>query len=245
MSDCNDRNGLGRKCGNISPLKRNGYFERFPHRRGSNGEGHAGWIVSPYATPPPIASTTLLGVFHMRRSPSIVPRAASRDTYLVLDDFGGPLGRAWRGTEEKDTDRETLIRDLMEGHYRHPTRIVAFNTAEGWSRDVTLDIAASYAGALRSTTRCHRIPSGHGLLLQVVSILCRGQGSSRRCIRPLRTAKRRQLRSPPKAGALLLIFRRASEARNDRDSFASVRVPQFSAAREGPGSKRARNPLRA
>src|SRR5712675_1076731 len=39
------------------------------------------------------------------------------------------------------TDRETLIRDLMEGQYSHPTRIVAFNTAEGWSRDVTMDIA--------------------------------------------------------------------------------------------------------
>jgi hypothetical protein len=29
----NDVNNLGRKCGNIGPLKRNGYFERFPHRR--------------------------------------------------------------------------------------------------------------------------------------------------------------------------------------------------------------------
>ena len=36
---------------------------------------------------------------------------------------------------------ETLIRDLMEDQYSQPTRIVAFNTAEGWSRDVTLDIA--------------------------------------------------------------------------------------------------------
>jgi hypothetical protein len=33
VSDCNDRNGLSRKCGNIGPMKRNGYFERFPHRR--------------------------------------------------------------------------------------------------------------------------------------------------------------------------------------------------------------------
>ncbi len=39
VSDCNDRNGLSRKCGNISPLKRNGYFERFPHQRWrTNGE---------------------------------------------------------------------------------------------------------------------------------------------------------------------------------------------------------------
>jgi hypothetical protein len=34
-----------------------------------------------------------------------------------------------------------LIRDLVEGQYRHPIRIVAFNTAEGWSRDVTVDVA--------------------------------------------------------------------------------------------------------
>ena len=74
------------------------------------------------------------------RSPSIVPPEANQDTYLVLDDFGG-LGRAWRETDEEDTDRETLIRDLMDDQYSHPARIVAFNTAEGWSRDVTMDIA--------------------------------------------------------------------------------------------------------
>jgi hypothetical protein len=79
--------------------------------------------------------------FAMRRSPSIVPREANQDIYLVLDDFGGRLGRAWRETDEADTDRETLIRDLVEGQYSSPTRIIAFNTAEGWSRDVTIDIA--------------------------------------------------------------------------------------------------------
>jgi len=77
----------------------------------------------------------------MRRSPSIVPREAGQDTYLVLDDFGGRLGRAWRETAEEDTNHKTLIRDLMDGQYSHPVRIVAFNTAEGWSRDVTMDIA--------------------------------------------------------------------------------------------------------
>jgi hypothetical protein len=34
-----------------------------------------------------------------------------------------------------------VIRDLVEGQYSHPVRIVAFNTAEGWSRDVTVDIS--------------------------------------------------------------------------------------------------------
>jgi hypothetical protein len=59
----------------------------------------------------------------------------------VLDDFGGNLGRAWRETAEEDANREMLIRDLMDGQYSRPARIIAFNTAEGWSRDVTVDIA--------------------------------------------------------------------------------------------------------
>jgi len=75
----------------------------------------------------------------MRTSPSIVPQGADQDTYFVLDDFG--LGCSWRETDVDKADRETLIRDLVEGQYSHPVRIVAFNTAEGWSRDVTMDIA--------------------------------------------------------------------------------------------------------
>ena len=77
----------------------------------------------------------------MRRSPSIVPQEADQDVYLVLDDFGVRLGRSWRETDEAGTDRDTLIQDLMDDQCSHPARIVAFNTAEGWSRDVTIDIA--------------------------------------------------------------------------------------------------------
>ena len=76
----------------------------------------------------------------MRHSPSMVPESG-QDIYLVLDDFGGRLGRVWRETAEEDANHETLIRDLMDDQYTRPTRIVAFNTAEGWSRDVTKDIA--------------------------------------------------------------------------------------------------------
>ena len=75
----------------------------------------------------------------MRRSPSMVPEA-NQDTYLVLDDLGR-LGRVWRATAEEDANQEALIRDLLDDQYSRPTRIVAFNTTEGWSRDVTLDIA--------------------------------------------------------------------------------------------------------
>jgi hypothetical protein len=77
----------------------------------------------------------------MRRSPSIVPHGADCDTYVVLNDFGR-LGRAWCEADEQGTDRKTLIRRrLMEDQHSHPVRIVAFNIAEGWSRDVTVDIA--------------------------------------------------------------------------------------------------------
>ena len=76
----------------------------------------------------------------LRASPSIAPDRPDQDIYVVLDDFG-PLGRAWRETDEAGANRATLVRNLLDGQYESPVRIVAFNTAEGWSRDVTVDIA--------------------------------------------------------------------------------------------------------
>jgi len=77
--------------------------------------------------------------FAMRPSPSIVP-GVDRDVCLVLDDFGR-LGLAWRETDVERTDFETVITDLLHGKYSNPVRVVAFNTAEGWSRDVSEDVA--------------------------------------------------------------------------------------------------------
>ncbi len=77
----------------------------------------------------------------MSFSPSIVPSGEDQDVYLLLDQFGRRLGRAWRETDEADTDFQTLIRHLLEGQFSNPVRIVAFNTAEGWSRDVSDDVA--------------------------------------------------------------------------------------------------------
>lgn len=76
----------------------------------------------------------------MRLSPSIVPLNDDTDVYLLLNDFGR-LGRAWPETDEEHTDRGTLLRHLMEGQYSDPVRVVSFNTAEGWSRDASEDIA--------------------------------------------------------------------------------------------------------
>jgi hypothetical protein len=76
----------------------------------------------------------------MRTSPSTAPHGPDQDTYLVLDDFG-QTGQAWRETNVNAADRETVIRNLLAGEYSDPVRIVAFNTTEGWSRDVTVDVA--------------------------------------------------------------------------------------------------------
>ena len=73
----------------------------------------------------------------MSRAPSIKPEGFDRDIYLVLDDFGARYGRAWRETG----DRETVIQCLFAGKFSDPIRIIVFNTVEGWSRDVTVDIA--------------------------------------------------------------------------------------------------------
>lgn len=58
----------------------------------------------------------------------------------MLDEFGH-LGRVWRETDEEGANRASLVRNLLEGQYDYPVRIVAFNTTEGWSRDVTVEIA--------------------------------------------------------------------------------------------------------
>ena len=60
--------------------------------------------------------------------------------FLVEEDFGH-LGRAYRETDAAEADRETIVRNFISGQYRNAVRVVAFNTAEGWSRDVSEDIA--------------------------------------------------------------------------------------------------------
>ena len=73
-------------------------------------------------------------------TPSIVPAGDDQNVYLVVDDFGRN-GRAYRETDVEAADLETTITDLMGGEYSNPIRVVAFNTAEHWSEDVSEDVA--------------------------------------------------------------------------------------------------------
>jgi hypothetical protein len=75
-----------------------------------------------------------------RWTPSIVPHDDDQDVYLVVDDFGHN-GRAFREADVEQTDLETVIIDLLTGEYKNPVRVVAFNTAEKWSQDVSADVA--------------------------------------------------------------------------------------------------------
>src|SRR4051812_14175526 len=78
----------------------------------------------------------------MRRTwtPSIVPNGNDQTVYLVADDFGKP-GRAWVEADYETTDLEVVVQDLLTGQYTNPIRVIAFNTAEGWSQDVSMDVA--------------------------------------------------------------------------------------------------------
>jgi hypothetical protein len=60
--------------------------------------------------------------------------------YLVVND-SVKFGCAFVETDIAEADRETVIRNFLSGQYSNALRVIAFNTAEGWSRDVSEDIA--------------------------------------------------------------------------------------------------------
>jgi hypothetical protein len=73
--------------------------------------------------------------------PIIVPYGADQTVYLVMDRFHAGAG-AMRETERERTDLETIIDDLMSGQFNDPVRVIAFNTLEHWTKDVSADVAA-------------------------------------------------------------------------------------------------------
>ena len=73
-------------------------------------------------------------------TPSLVPYGADQTVFLVIDRFGG-LSTVYRETEIERADLETIIADLMSGQFNDPIRVVAFNTLEHWSEDVSEYIA--------------------------------------------------------------------------------------------------------
>lgn len=73
-------------------------------------------------------------------TPSIVPSGDDQTVYLVKDDLGR-VGAVWREADAEATDLESVITGLMAGEYKDPVRVIAFNTTERWSEDVSEDVA--------------------------------------------------------------------------------------------------------
>ena len=71
-----------------------------------------------------------------------IHRASRRRSNRLLggDDLGRN-GRIWPEADFETTDLETVAVGLLTGQYKNPIRVVAFNTAEGWSQDVSSEIA--------------------------------------------------------------------------------------------------------
>ncbi len=47
----------------------------------------------------------------------------------------------WIEANSNATDLETILSDMLSRQYSNPVRVVAFNVSEGWSRDVSEDVA--------------------------------------------------------------------------------------------------------
>ena len=77
----------------------------------------------------------------------VVRYGADQTVYFVIDRFG-KFSSVYRETEVERTDLEKVITDLMSGQFNDPIRVVAFNTLEHWTEDVSNDIA------LEIQTRC-------------------------------------------------------------------------------------------
>jgi hypothetical protein len=96
----------------------------------------------------------------MRNQTPLVPGRSAFDAtvYIVLNYFGSRLGHAYCETGDDEADESTAIENILSGQYSHPLRVVAFNTAEGWARDVTEDIARAVLDRARKEER----PIGRG-----------------------------------------------------------------------------------
>ena len=104
-------------------------------------------------------------------TPSFVPYGADQTVYLVIDRSDG-RGSVCCEIEIERTDLETIIADLMSGQFNDPIRVVAFNTLEHWSQDLSKDIA------LEIQTRCDIDGEGVPEHIQDFVGSCSGSGEA-------------------------------------------------------------------
>jgi hypothetical protein len=71
---------------------------------------------------------------------SPAPFTPEQDLHFVLCDFGRS-GHAYVETDPTQADASTIVRNLVEGQYNRPVRVLALNVEEGWVRDVSEIVA--------------------------------------------------------------------------------------------------------
>src|SRR5436190_21601659 len=71
--------------------------------------------------------------------PTTIAPAVDDTTFLVIEDFGrGPI---YRETAAADSNRETIIGDMLSAQYDRPIQVVAVNLLAGRARDASQEIA--------------------------------------------------------------------------------------------------------
>jgi hypothetical protein len=75
------------------------------------------------------------------KSPASVPYGADQTVYLVVDSFGS-RNAVYREAEFERADLEAAIGDLLAGRFNNPVRVIAYNTLEHWTEDVSAQVAA-------------------------------------------------------------------------------------------------------
>jgi uncharacterized protein YcbX len=81
---------------------------------------------------------------------TLVPTRPTSDeltVYQVLDDLGDPPRTVWREVDHASANEQAIIDDILSGRFERPVRVVAFNTDENWSGDVTNEIVAKLLDA--------------------------------------------------------------------------------------------------
>jgi hypothetical protein len=79
---------------------------------------------------------------HDSKSPATVPYGADQTVYLVVDSFGDKEGPVYREAEFERADLDTAIGEMLAGRFNNPVRVIAYNTLEHWTEDVSAQVAA-------------------------------------------------------------------------------------------------------
>jgi hypothetical protein len=73
-------------------------------------------------------------------SPDIVPYGADQTIYVVVDALA-PLGSDGQERRVEVEDLDTVVEAFIAGRFRDPLRVLAFNTLEHWSQDLSSEVA--------------------------------------------------------------------------------------------------------